>query len=883
MTVRKGNLPLVATTVALILAASAAQRTLAADTAEASADSADAAQEVIVTGTRQKGVAVGESAAPIQIISPDALAATGKANLADALQELVPSFQAQGFGSDMANQTLQARLRGLSPNHVLVLVDGKRRHTTANLAVDGGSPYSGGAGVDLNFIPMSAVDHIEVLTEGAAAQYGSDAIAGVINIILKKNSSGGSADATYGGFFDGGGQTTKVEGNAGFAPTDNSFFNITAQVSNHGHTDRGNADPRVDDATTYPDTNAVNYPGAPNVNLIEGDAESHLKLIEFNSGINFSDALQFYAFGTYGVKDAESYENYRMPSRVSYDTSQTGCGDPAACAASLGPLPNGQLVTTPAAGTTIVSYPFPIGFNPLEQSKENDFQLNVGLKGGIGDWTYDVATAYGEDHMDVYTISSANNTLYGATGATPTNFYDGKFITTQSTSTADITRDFNLGLAGPLTVAFGGEYRRETYIIGAGDWASYAGGGAQSFAGYSPLNATDASRNSKAGYVDLAATPITGLKVDLAGRYEDYSDFGSATVGKFTARYDLNPMVALRGTVSSGFRAPTLAEEYYTGVNVGPDTAYGQLAPNGKGASLLGLGTGLKPEHSTNLSFGVVLRPLDSLTATVDAYHIMVTDRILTTGNINGSFTNAAGQTVQAPAVIDALTASGLSIDPAVIASGNYGINIFANGADTITNGIDLQLLSPQNFAFGHIDFSVAATYSYTTISRVAATPSQLGNQLLFDTAALSAITTESPRLVLNLGAKYTTGIFYADLHEIVYGAVSEWDNDDGDTVGAIPANVTHYVNPFGTVYYKSTEGTVAVTNLELGLNLTTGFSFAIGAQNLFNRYPPSPNPYMLQQYANAGDYGIVGLKYLASSPLGIDGGYYYARVGYKF
>ena len=166
----------------------------------------------------------------------------------DALAQLVPSFQAQGFGADMANQTLQARLRGLSPNDVLVLVDGKRRHTTASLAIDGGSAYSGGAGVDLNFIPMAMVDHVEVLTDGAAAQYGSDAIAGVINFILKKNDSGGTVNATYGGFFDGGGSTTEVDANAGFAPIENSFFNITAQVSNHGHTDRGNPDPRTNPA-----------------------------------------------------------------------------------------------------------------------------------------------------------------------------------------------------------------------------------------------------------------------------------------------------------------------------------------------------------------------------------------------------------------------------------------------------------------------------------------------------------------------------------------------------------------------------------------------------------------------------------------------------------
>src|SRR3984957_8118308 len=236
----KKTSPIAAAVAAAILGASsarAADAAGAADAADAVGDSAGlSGEEVIVTGTRQKGIVAAESAAPIQIISGDTLRATGKTNMIDALAQLVPSFQAQAFGADMANQTLQARLRGLSPNHVLVLVDGKRRHTTASLAIDGGSAYSGGAGVDLNFIPLAAVDHIEVLTEGAAAQYGSDAIAGVVNIILKKNSSGGTVDATYGGFFDGGGRTSKVEGEMGFEPIENSFFNVTAQFYNHGHT-----------------------------------------------------------------------------------------------------------------------------------------------------------------------------------------------------------------------------------------------------------------------------------------------------------------------------------------------------------------------------------------------------------------------------------------------------------------------------------------------------------------------------------------------------------------------------------------------------------------------------------------------------------------------
>jgi iron complex outermembrane recepter protein len=857
---------------AAIFGASSAR---AADAADAAADSGAVSpdSEVIVTGTRQKGIVAAESAAPIQIISGDALRATGKTNMIDALAQLVPSFQAQAFGADMANQTLQARLRGLSPNHVLVLVDGKRRHTTASLAIDGGSAYSGGAGVDLNFVPMAMVDHIEVLTDGAAAQYGSDAIAGVINFILKKNASGGSVNATYGGFFDGGGSTTEVDANAGFAPIENSYFNITAQVSNHGHTDRGNPDPRTDPAYytgKYPNSNIALVPGYPDVNHIQGDAETHFKLVGFNTGVDLPGSVTLYSNGTYGTKDAQSYENYRVPAKVSFDPATA-----AASAAADG-------LTPPPAGTTVVTYPFPLGFNPLEESKENDFQLVAGLKGSILDWTWDLAEAYGEDHMDVYTIDSANASLYADTGSTPTNFYDGKFISTQSTTTIDIAKDFDLGLAGPLTVAFGGERRRETWVLGPGNPNSYIGGGAQSFPGYAATLATNASRHSDAGYVDLAATPVTGLKLDVAGRYEDYSDFGSATVGKFTARYDFDPMIAVRGTISSGFRAPTLVEEHYTNVNVGPTTAFVQLAPDGPGTSLLGLGGGLKPEHSTNLSFGLVFRPLDTLTATLDVYQILVTNRIVASGNINGRIDGKLYP--NAENVNDAITASGLSIDPQVLLTGTTGINLFANGVDTRTRGIDFTLSSPMDLPLGHVDWTVGGSYNYTVATRVLGGTPEMGGQPLFDAQSISALTTQAPRITLNLGGHYTVSSYYVDLHEIIYGKSSSCDNPDSDTSDPTkgpPGPICHDYGG-GLYYYENKIGTVAITNLELGMSLKDTLTVAIGANNLFNRYPNTVDKNYTAVEASGFDNAAVQ-KYSAFSPFGIDGGFYYARLSYKF
>jgi len=293
----------------------------ATSASEASATDAGALDEVIVTGSRETGLKASDSPAPIQIVSADALNQSGAPDLMSALSQLVPSLQMQAFGFDMAGQTLTARLRGVSPNDVLVMVNGKRRHTTSNLAVDVGSPFQGAAGVDLNFIPLDAIDHIEVLTEGAAAQYGTDAIAGVVNIILKRNSSGGTLSGTYGQYGNnGGGRTEDVSGNAGFEAGTGGFFNITGNFRNHGHSNVGEIDPRLLPAnlTSYPDTNAANVPGYPYTNRISGDAAVQQKILSVNSGFDFDGGTELYLFGTYGHKNAASYENYRMPSKIQY-------------------------------------------------------------------------------------------------------------------------------------------------------------------------------------------------------------------------------------------------------------------------------------------------------------------------------------------------------------------------------------------------------------------------------------------------------------------------------------------------------------------------------------------------------------------------------------
>ena len=838
--------------------------TALADTATATTtDTADtsALDEVIVTGSRQTGITAAESAAPIQIVSAEALKTSGAADLMGALSQLVPSLQMQAFGFDMAGQTLQARLRGVSPNDVLVLINGKRRHTTANLAVDTGSPFQGGAGADLNFIPLDAIDHVEVLTEGAAAQYGSDAIAGVVNIILKRNNSGGSVGALYGQYGnDGGGKTEDVSGNAGFEMGTGGFFNLTGDFRNHGHSNVGEVDPRLypTNATSYPDSNALNAPGYPALNRISGDGASQQKIMSLNSGYDFENGTEIYVFGTYGHKDAASYENYRMPSKACYSADYNALSATA------------QSGTSCTAQSDAV-FPFPYGFNPEEASAEDDYQFNAGVKGTIATWNWDIGTGFGQDHVGISTLNSYNTGYYSTTGiASPINFDDGYLQSSQWTTTADFSKDFDVGFAGPLNVAFGGEYRRETYKIGAGVPLSYIDGGASSYPGFTPLDAGSHDRKNYAGYIDLATKPIDGLRIDVAGRFEHFSDFGDAKVGKLTARYDFSPEFALRGTVNNGFRAPTLAEEYYSSTNVGPSTAYIQLPPDSPAAKALGL-NGLKPEHSMDFSLGMVWRPLPHLSTTLDIYQITITDRIVGSGSVAGALNGA--QTAAGPAINNAISiySGGTDvIDPDVLKTGSYGINIFANGIDTRTRGADLVINFPYDYNFGSVTYSVGATYNDTTITNPGSTPSGLTGATLYDAEAYSELTTATPKYVINLGALMTVDKLTVNLVEKIYGPSSDYENDDAD-------NASNTLE-----YYKDSIGVTAITNLDIGFQFKEHLKLSVGAQNLFNRFPNKLNANILNHEIAAGDNAAV-TQYPIFSPFGINGGFYYVKALYTF
>jgi iron complex outermembrane receptor protein len=820
--------------------------------------------EVVVTGTRQTGVKATDSAAPISVISAGALQRVGPPDLFQALSQNLPSFNARVFGYDTAALTVSAALRGLSPNDTLVLVDGKRRHSTANLAVDDGSPFSGSAAADLSFIPVGAIDHVEVLQDGAAAQYGSDAIAGVVNIVLKDADHGGSLSATGGQYYRGDGDTASWTLNSGFAIGSSGFVNVTAEQDYHDGSQLGGPDARffTPSGTLLPGLSplvAAGVSGAPNspdVNHQFGDASFDLYKLFYNSGYDFG-SVKFYSFGSYGHRVAAAYENYRSPSVV------TGVD---------------------SAGTTVV--PFANGFNPQEALKEEDYSITAGFKGRVVGWYWDLSTTYGSDKDEMYTNNSANADLFSSLQAlssipiTPqTDFYDGSFITSEWTNNLDFNRDFAAGLALPLNVAFGGEQRKDTFIIDQGEPASTFGFGAASFPGFESTDQGSHSRTNYAGYVDLAVNPVTQWKVDLAGRYEHYSDFGEATVGKFTTRYDFSPVFALRSTLSTGFRAPTLAEEYYSSTGVTPNSADVQLPPNSPAAAQAGFSP-LKPEKSNNYSIGLVAHPIDRLEITLDAYQIDIRNRIVNSNFLLGSECSGPDDcAIVSQGVINAIKARGNDINEQGLSY--TGISIFSNGASTRTRGAEFTANYASDFGEGgHVDWSAGLNYNETSVTQLDALPGAVTNvaahqTLLLGPFVLSGLTDATPKEKLILGAHVTYAEWKVNLRETIYSPSSQMVSLDG-TGSSYPGNPAT----------NARIGSTAITDLDIAYSVTHAIQFAVGANNLFNHMPPGMpnvnNPNAPGQVTPADGHNVYGFP-LPFSPFGINGGYYYGRVSYSF
>ena len=766
-----------------------------ADDAAAAAAAAPAAiiQDVVVTGTRDTQRSAAESLSPIDVISAKDLQRTGQTDLRDALVKLLPSVNRLAQTGDAANLTSALTLRGLSPNHVLLLVNGKRRHTSANITADAGS-QQGATPVDIDLIPVSAVDHIEVLRDGAAAQYGSDAIAGVINVILKSSSSGGGLTLTSGEYYKHDGFTLGGAADAGLPLGEDGFLHLSTEYRRHEHSLRSGPDERTG---TY-------------VNHTLGDPQIRRESFSANAGIAVNKDVELFAFATAAHRSGGSVQNYRLPSK----------------------LPQ----------------VYPNGFSPVETSNETDAALTAGVKGvNLAGWRWDLSASIGSDNVKIGMTDSANTDLYAATGATPTNFHLSQFKNKQQSANGDIARSFDTGvLPAALSVALGAEYRRETYEIGAGDPASYFGSGAQALPGLSPVSAGKHSRNIGAAYADLSTHFTQQWEGQVAGRYEHFSDAGSTSNVKLSTRYEFDPRLALRATAGTGFRAPSLAQSYYTSLAVSPTTAGGQLAVDSDAARTLGAAP-LKPEKSRSLNLGLVAEPVENLHLTLDAYHIEIRDRIVQGGTYSGS------------EAIKALTAAGISL-PSGLSS--VSANYFANGVETRTRGLDLVAGYPTNLGgAGRIDWDVSANINNSKVTKVA---NDRNGRPLLNAQQVGYLTTATPKNKLIVGGAWNLDQWSVSLHATRYGKTA--------------TESTFYAGPniYSTSVFNHIENAPkTITDLELRYAVTKKLQLAAGANNLFDIYPskvPAVSRYLgVYQYDTAA----------AQIPFG--GGYYYVRASYKF
>ena len=694
--------------------------------------------DVIVTGTREAGRRAQDSPTPVQVINNDALVATGQTNALEALKVVLPSLNTLAVGGDLGNLIKSFALRGLAPDHTLVLVNGKRRHQSAYLNT-GGGVFQGSNPVDLQLIPLSAIDHIEVLTDGAAAQYGTDAIAGVVNIILKNSDHGATVTGTGGLTSGGDGATGQIGADAGAKLGDDGFIHLSFDYDHQDHTNRSAYGPATPNATAV----AHGVTKYSVLQEITGDPAYDTEALGFNLDKPVNNDISVYGFGTFAHRYAESIQNYRYPYQLN----------------------------------TAVNTVYPTGFFPVEAIDEYDYAVTAGVKGkSLLGWEWDLSTTYGEDIDNISTIKSINANL-AKTGIYQTNFNDGQFTSGQLTTNLDIHRPVYTGLWGaPLNVAIGLEHRYETFHVGAGEFNSWDVGGAAAFPGFQ--NPTTSSRNVEAAYLDLSTHFTPKWQVDLSGRVENYDDVGSGVTGKAATRYDFAPWLGVRASFGNGYHAPTLAQDNFQTLNVSPTTATAQLPVTSAAARSLGASP-LKPETSENISFGLVSEPIPRLHASLDAYQITIDNRIVDTGVLTG---NAAANALQL-----------FGVNTANLGAVTSGVQFYTNGVNTRTQGVDLNADYSSDFGeHGTVKWFLNANYNNTTITHIATAPAAFGGASLLSLSGISALTTATPRDKVTIG-----GTWYFDKWEVTLRE-TRFEKTKNYTT---PNNVNYYIQTVNAAF----------------------------------------------------------------------------------
>ena len=841
-------------------------------------ESSSTLQEIAVIGSRSATARTNiQTATPVDVISTKELKSFGQVDVSQILNFVAPSFSSnRQTVTDGTDHIDPASLRGLGPDQVLVLLNGKRRHTSSLVNING-SVGRGSVGTDMNVIPVAAIERIEVLRDGAAAQYGSDAIAGVINIVLKKGFTGTSASLTYGsnlttlkyttpvigsttpknhshGIADG--QVLQFDFSKGFRLGKEGSLTIAAQYNDRGRTSRTGFDnaptiflganggfpgtPAGQDVNTFrtkliaDDAALASSRNYNRENMIFGNSSARNYGIFMNGGIPLNEKSEIYFSGGFTYRTGQGFGNNRIP-----------------VARNQQPLnANGSLF-------------YPDGFLPGIESDLYDRSFIGGYKTKLGEWSMDVSNVYGNNTFQFSVFNSANAALPAA-DIQQTSFNAGELSFTQNTFNIDFARNLQqVGGFNYINLAFGGEFRLEKFKITAGEPNSYfgaaiqrptaplfAGGpaqgttvaapGSQVFPGYQPSDETDRTRNNGAVYADFEAEKGK-LLMGVAARYENFSDFGSTINGKISARLQITNGIALRGAASTGFRAPSLHQRYFQNtstqfINGLPSNTLTVNNDNDIARKTVGVDA-LRPEKSVNYSVGLTAKLGNSATLTVDAYQIDITDRIV----YSGAYSRAQ-----------------LGITDATQFPGVNNVRFFANAINTQTQGIDIVATERINIGKGRLVLSAALNFNKNQVKGLNSTalidaprnndpannPSTWYRTALFDRQQIGFIENYLPTSKWNLSAAYNIGKFNLTLRTVRFGEVQARNVIDPN---AKRADGTFWNTIFdhgnggataGSAPIDQTFSAIWISDLVLGYNITKSLYASLGANNIFDVYP---------------------------------------------
>ncbi len=787
--------------------------------------------EIAITGARTPRT-VDETPVPVDVITSADVRSSGQFETGQLLSFEVPSFHASHQTiSDGTDHVNPASLRGLGPDQVLVLVNGKRRHQSGLVHVNG-TFGRGTVGVDLNAIPTSAIERIEVLRDGAAAQYGSDAISGVINIVLKQQTDALEVNTMAGLTGEGDGETVKTDVNYGFGIGERGYFNISGEFLNRERTNRSDtytggifaSDGAGDEAEL-----AARGLTRDDFSMKTGQSEAIVGAAFFNSVYPLDEASELYAFGGISHRNGVATGFYRLPHQEE----------------------------------RVVFEIFPNGFLPQIHTEIDDQSVGAGIRGNRSGWDLDFSVSHGGNSFQ-FNIENTVNASLGA--SSPTTFDAGRLSFRQTTGNFDAVRIIDTqGALRSLSLVLGAEFRIENYQIEAGEDASWQLGnggtvpgedfdttstgapknpGSQVFPGFQPSNEVNRFRNSISTYAGLEIQATEEFLIDVGGRFENYNDFGSRLIGKIAARYEVAPNVALRGAVSTGFRAPSLHQVWFNNVSIQflLDPVTGELEPSrvltANNRSAVATAFGLPPldeEKSVNISAGLTARPVPNFSLTADLYRITIDDRIVLTSRFSDSDPTVA-----------------MLLEP-FEASGVGAAQFFANAVDTETFGVDLVATYVERVGDGQLTLTGAANFTNTNVERTNVPSSLLRGfeETIFDREERNRLEDALPRQKASIGAQYT-------VDRISFGAQA---------------------NYFGSVEYKPTDPANDETfdpkvllDLNFGIDVMTGARLVLGANNVFNTFP--------DRHQISGNLSAGRFPYSRRvTQFGTNGGFYYARL----